>query len=392
MNKKEQPIRLLIDGVTIGSPGILQLKYELIESALENRPSNGQIILLQDAAHKKIVSSEFVRVDNVKKPALGWPGRWLWYHMILPMKIKKHKADVLYSLSGIISHRVRDLCATVITINNMLPFTPREIEHFRLLSKGRIRLRLLQKMYSRSARGCDALILHSRHAMTSISKYAGNIRKKSFVVLTGVPRDISKVKHPPHPNKKVPFLFAFSTVYWYKNYLNLIRGYKRASLIEKNLPVLIIAGFSADKKYVKRLIQEIEDFELKDRVLFLGTIPKDKIPLFMHHAVLNLFPSVCETNSVVQSEIMGMKGVMACSRIPPMTEVAGKAAVYFDPFNPDSIADAILMVCQDRCLQQELRKKAYRRALELSWKRCGQVIWQATEFAYKQYLNRNKEK
>ncbi len=78
-----------------------------------------------------------------------------------------------------------------------------------------------------------------------------------------------------------------------------------------------------------------------------------------------------------------MNGIMACSNIPPMTEVAGGAAKLFDPYNPNSIAKVILQVISNKKLQNELRKKANKRAKELSWDKCGEIIWKAAKNAVK---------
>ncbi|MBU1077728.1 MAG: glycosyltransferase family 4 protein [Spirochaetes bacterium] len=391
--KSNRSIRLLIDTVTIASPGILQLKYELISSAIRNMPEGAKIIILQDKKHDLFKASSDVTVENMAKPKGAWIGRWYWYNSKLPKMIKKYNINVFYSLSGILSTFICNKTGTIGTVNNMLPFTEEQIRHFPLFSMGRIRLYLLRRMYIKTAKMADALILHSHHALKSIAQWAGDIKRKSFVVLTGVPKMISNARKKKinHPYKGHSYMFTLSTIYWYKNYINLIKAYKLATLKDPAMPDLIIAGYPVDKEYVRQMEEEIRSSGLEKRVKFIGALDESKIPAWIQYADINLFPSLCETNSVVQSEILGLSGVMACSNIPPMTEVAGDAALFFDPYIPDSMAQAMIKLIGNKKLQKDLRKKASRRAEALSWDKCGQVIWKAAVLALKDQEIRRKK-
>ena len=120
----------------------------------------------------------------------------------------------------------------------------------------------------------------------------------------------------------------------------------------------------------------------------IGVIPDHSIKAWLHHATVNLFPSTCETNSLVQSEILGAQGVMACSDVPPMTEVAGNAAALFNPYDPDSIAEVILRLCADDGIREDLRRRSAHRATELSWETCADATWSAVEGAVRRYRER----
>lgn len=381
-------LTLLIDTVTITNPGGLRLQKELTLSALRQLPSGYKIVLLQNSEHHTLKGNENILVENIPTIKHGVFGRWLWYNIILPQKIKEHKADVFLSLSGILTRKICERCATIITINNMVPFTEEQILHSPFFSKARLRFLVLRYFFIKSAKMASALILHSQHALNQIMNYVSKVEEKTSVVLTGVPDEMNlgNIPIPPHPNKNIPFLFYFSAVYWYKNQINLIEGYRRALKTEENLPMLLIAGHPVDKKYVIDMKKKIVEHRLFSKIKYLGPLPSELLPAYIHHADINLFPSTCETNSIVQSEILGMHGVMACSDIPPMTEIAGDAAEFFDPYSPDSIAECIIKIHKDKSLQNNLRKKSKKRADELSWDSCGKVIWDSTHIALNNYI------
>jgi glycosyltransferase involved in cell wall biosynthesis len=375
-------LTLLIDAVMVSSPGMQQLQRELTLSSLRQMPRGYKIVLLQNSGSSVIESQNGLHIERFSIEKFGFLKRWLWYNVILPRKIIEYRVDVLYSLSGIISKKISELCATISTVNNMVPFTEIQFKHYPLLSYTRLKLYLFRLLSVSSMRMSTTVILHSQHALEQIKKYIPDIEKKTTVVLTGISDEYQLKKITQHPYKNIPYFFYLSAIYWYKNHINLIEGYRLASKVEIKLPNLLIAGYPVDKEYLEKFKKKIQEDQLSDKVKYIGSLDSEVIPAFIHHAVINFFPSTCETNSVVQSEIIGMQGVMACSDQPPMSEVPGDAAVTFDPNDPESIAACMIEVFNDNELQKSLRKKAAIRSEELSWDKCGEAIWKSAEKAY----------
>ena len=67
---------------------------------------------------------------------------------------------------------------------------------------------------------------------------------------------------------------------------------------------------------------------------------------------------------------------VACSDIPPLREVAGDAALYFDPLNEDEIASAIERIMSDEELQERLATAGPERARPFTWERCAEQTLQ----------------
>jgi glycosyltransferase involved in cell wall biosynthesis len=63
---------------------------------------------------------------------------------------------------------------------------------------------------------------------------------------------------------------------------------------------------------------------------------------------------------------------VACSDIPPLREVAGDAALYFNPLDEDAIASAIERVMSDASLQERLAQAGRERARPVTWERCAE--------------------
>jgi glycosyltransferase involved in cell wall biosynthesis len=376
-------VKLLIDSVLVASQGALQLQKELARAAARRRPQGAEVILLIGAGGPTLPSIDGLRVIEAARPGAVF-GRFKWFHRDLPRLLRAERVDVVYSLSGFVTQAMLRTAGVVTTVNNMVPFTPKMTGQYSFLSKERLRNALLHRIYCRAVRHADAVVLHSQHALTQLNRAAGDITSKTRVVLTGMPASIrfDPDSPPPHPYEGKPFFFYLSAMQRYKNHLALIEGFRLAFQESPgDFPDLVIAGLPADLEYVGAVKEAIRRSGVGERCRYLPALSGAEIPALLHHAQANYFPSLCETNSVVQAEILGVHGVMACSDTPPMNEVAGGAALLFDPESPRSIADSMKRLAGDEGLREILREKSAARAKTFSWDECGDAIWRMAELA-----------
>jgi len=381
---------LVLDAVNVSSPGGMQLQLQLARSALQRRPPGSELLLLQADTEDAPAADPEVRLERFP-PRRGWGAMARWFARELPGIARARGADAVYSLSGILSPALCREFATVNTINNMLPFTPEQIRYFPFWSPDRQRFYLLRFAYVWSSKRADALVVPSRFALTAMAPYAGNLAGKAFVAMNPVPERVRvRPEDPPaHPHGGRPFFFYLSVVFWYKNHLTLIEGYRRALAAEPDLPDLLMAGPPTETAYVRQIEAAIARAGT-EKIRYLGRVDQALIPGYLHHATINVFPSLCETNSFVQGEILGAGGVMACSNLGPMPEIAGGAAELFDPRDPDAIAATLRTLWKDERRQRELREKALARAATFTWDACGDALWQAVSYARESFAARRR--
>lgn len=62
------------------------------------------------------------------------------------------------------------------------------------------------------------------------------------------------------------------------------------------------------------------------------------------------------------------------SNTSSMPEVAGDAALFVDPYKPEQITEAIIVMLQDEKIRQEYIRKGLIRAAEFSWKSMAQDV------------------
>ena len=66
-------------------------------------------------------------------------------------------------------------------------------------------------------------------------------------------------------------------------------------------------------------------------------------------------------------EAMACGAPILSSDIEPMPEICQDAAIYFDPFNPQDIAEKIQTVLSNNILLQELKQRSLERVNLFSW-------------------------
>lgn len=381
-------MRLLVDSTYVFSPGGIRMRDELVAALVDERPCGCEVALVAPDEAKVEVRGDSRRLTLVRRQAdRAWWSRRQWYNRTLPEIARAQGADVVYTLSGMLSAPLCRGFGTVTSYNNMEPLSEKAMRAHGRLTKGYLRCALLRREFRRSARDAGAVLVHSTYALEQVARQAPEVAGKAFMALTGPARDLVDGALPAgaHPLKGEPYLLYLSTIYPYKNHLGLVRAYDLARRRAADLPPLLLAGFAEDRAYLSRVLATVRATGLADRIRYLGALPREQVGAWLHHATINLYPSTCESIGLGIGEVLGVGGVLACSGMEPMLESVRYAGEFFDPFSVDSMARAILALHADPARQRELRTLARRRAAELSWKDCGATAWSAAAHALRRH-------
>ncbi|PHK33273.1 hypothetical protein VF13_38445, partial [Nostoc linckia z16] len=86
-------------------------------------------------------------------------------------------------------------------------------------------------------------------------------------------------------------------------------------------------------------------------------------------AVGFIFPSMYEGFGIPILESFACGCPLIVSNISSLPEVAGDAALYIDPINPESIRQAVKKLLSDTTLRDTLIQKGYNQLAKFSWQR-----------------------
>jgi alpha-1,3-rhamnosyl/mannosyltransferase len=102
-------------------------------------------------------------------------------------------------------------------------------------------------------------------------------------------------------------------------------------------------------------------------VAFLPFVDAAELEGLYGAAACFVLPSTNEGFGLPVLEAMGRGVPVACSNVASLPEVAGDAALYFDPLDVSEIARAIVEILADRKLARRLIAAGHRQEARLTW-------------------------
>ena len=112
---------------------------------------------------------------------------------------------------------------------------------------------------------------------------------------------------------------------------------------------------------------------MTESVRFLGPVADADLPALYAGADLFVFPSLYEGFGLPVLEAMACGTPVACSNTSSLPEVAGDAALLFDPTDIQAMVGAMDLALGDANMREELRGRGAAQAARFSWERTAQA-------------------
>jgi glycosyltransferase involved in cell wall biosynthesis len=164
-----------------------------------------------------------------------------------------------------------------------------------------------------------------------------------------------------------PYLLFVGSLKPHKNIFTLLQAF---ALLRKRHDIrqrLLIVGDDAHWK--SRLVKECSRLGIHDTTTFVPYVAQELLPKVYAGADLLVMPSTIEGFGLPVLEAMASGTPVVCSRAASLPEVAGDAALYFDPASAEELAEKIEKVLSSRDLQESLRAKGLERAKQFTWEK-----------------------
>jgi glycosyltransferase involved in cell wall biosynthesis len=123
---------------------------------------------------------------------------------------------------------------------------------------------------------------------------------------------------------------------------------------------LVCTGSIKDR--MNELSTAVRLMGLEDRIILFGYVTNEEFASILSACKALIFPSLYEGFGMPVLEAMFIGKPVLCSNTASLPEIAGKAALFFDPKKPDSIAAAIKRIEVDSKLVRDLVKLGYAQA------------------------------
>jgi glycosyltransferase involved in cell wall biosynthesis len=372
-------MRILVNAISARLGGGITVLRNLLPALTQVDGGAHEYVVVAHEGAAEAMDPRHPRVRfEVARPHDSLASRLSWEQLELPILTLRDRADLVFSPGGLAvfgSPRPQ-----VLMYQNMAPFEPRVVA--RAPRHEQRRFFLLRELGVLSGRIAHRIVFISRYAQRSIlPRIGGRALDSRCIYLGRDPAFRPEAAQSPEATQlltrlRLPqrYLLSVSQFYFYKNFVELVEGFARAlPLLPADLG-LVIAGAEHEVEYARAVRQRIASRGLADRVHLVGAVPYADLPSLYARAHAFIFPSTVENFPNILIEGLSSGAPTFASKLGPMPEIAGDAASYFDPYEPDDIASALIRAGSDDALRDTLRARAAIRVQRYAWTRTAREL------------------
>jgi len=356
-------MKIAFDLRRIGNPGIGRYMKCLAEAVTAQAPENEYLLILPPGG------DDLVNAPGAEKICSPLKYYSLREQVELPRILNRHRVDLLHS-----PHFLLPLlrpCPAVATIHDVIYLACQQDLPSRA---GRLYYRAMMNACSRMA---TRIITDSEHSKNEIVRYLRADPDRIDVIYPGVDpsfkpvadtRQLAAVRSRCGIDRE--YILCVGIYKPRKNHAGLLRAFRR--FLEGGMQAqLVIAGPMAEGEAVlRRLAAELG---VAEHVIFTGFVSDVDLRSLYSAARVCVCPSLYEGFGFTVLEAMACGAPVLCSRATSLPEVAGNAALYFDPHDPEEMASQLVHVFSDHALRDSLMEQGRQNLQRFNWAETGRL-------------------
>jgi glycosyltransferase involved in cell wall biosynthesis len=282
-----------------------------------------------------------------------------WWH--LPRALRRHHCDVALFPSSNMPPGIP--CPAVVTVHDLGYFHPT--------------LRMYKTCDTIYMRWAIRHTVYKAKRLLAVSEYT---RQELQDLLCARPQSIEVIHEACDPMYKTPvnaadvaafrqanaldrdFILYTGNISPRKNLATLLAAYAR---IHDSIPCdLTVTGGMA---WSEDFENQVRQLGLTDRVIRLGHVNRQDMPLLYHAASAVAFPSFFEGFGLPVLEAQACGTPVVCANTTSLPEVAGHGALLVDPTSVDAWSEALTRIVTDTALREELIRKGHANEARFTW-------------------------
>jgi glycosyltransferase involved in cell wall biosynthesis len=350
-------MKIAFDLRRIGNPGIGRYMKCLAESIAAQAPEHEYLLILPPE------SEHLVHAPNAQKLCTGLKYYSFREQFELPRILSRHRVDLLHSPHFLLP-LVRP-CPAVATIHDVIYLAcPEDLPAL----SGRLYYRTMMNACARMA---TCLITDSEHSGNEIVRYLHADPAKIEIVYPAVDPFFQSGADPAEVIS-ARSRFGFDREYILcvgiykprKNHAGLLKAFQL--LLKGGMQSqLVIAGpMGEGEPDLRRLARELG---IAQHLSFTGFVNDTDLRALYSGARVCVCPSLYEGFGFTVLEAMACGTPVVSSSATSLPEVAGKAALYFDPHKPEEMAIQLCRAFSDDALRASLISDGRSNLLRFNW-------------------------
>lgn len=291
-----------------------------------------------------------------------------WHGAVLPFQLMGRGYDLAFLPAG---NRRLPLWSPIPTVGVVHDFSCLHMEK----KYDGFRETYIRKVLPALVRRLDGVITISESSKKDIVDFAGVPADRIELTPLGVdhrayrPRDAAEIDAMRRRLAiEGPYLVYVSRIeHPGKNHVRLIEAFDRIRASVDGPLSLVLAG--SDWNGAEAVHRAAESARFARDIRFTGFAAEADMPLLYSGAEAMIFPSLYEGFGLPVLEAMACGTAVAYADVSSLPEVAGDAALPFDPENGDSLSRVLLRLLGDEALRADLSRRGLARAETFEWTR-----------------------
>jgi glycosyltransferase involved in cell wall biosynthesis len=354
--------------------GIGRFTWEVLHRMVEQHQAH-EFFFLFDRPY----DARYIPASNVHPMVLWPPARhpllwYMWFEWAVPAALKRVNADVFFSPDGYCSLR-----ADVPTVMVM-----HDLAHIHFPDAIPTMVRNYYDYYVPK-------YLHRAEELVAVSAFTANDihaqyqipRSKIQVACNGADSSF----HPLTAEEKTairaryadgrPYFLYVAAMHPRKNAERLITAFDSFKASSGAPVKLLLAGRLAWQTGSFRKV--LESARYRDDIHLLGYVSHEELPALTGAAFALTYVSLFEGFGIPLLEAMHCDIPILCADTSSIPEVAGKAGLWVNPHQVDSIANGMAQIWNDPDLRNGLVAEGRIQRLKFSWERAAHQVWESIE-------------
>ncbi len=340
---------------------------ELIRAIQQIDTQNEYVIFVKPDSDVCLQSSQNLKIVEVKgKTYIDWE------QISLPKAIEKESIDLMHFTSNTASVNIK--CPFILTLHDII-----YLEKF--YSKGSL-YQVAGHFYRRwnvpkIAPKAKYVLTVSEFEKVQIQKALGIKYIKLKAVYNAYNQKFRMIEDEllleqtrEKYNLPYDFIFFLGNKAPKKNMKRVLAAY--AAYVDETLtPVNLVIAESSEND-VMQMLSEINRKDIFKQIILTGYVQHSELPYLYNLATLFLYPSLRESFGIPIIEAMACGTPVITANTSAMPEVADDAAMLVNPFDVESITQAIRKVLNNQKLYNQLKYSGLNRATAFSWENTAQ--------------------
>ena len=230
--------------------------------------------------------------------------------------------------------------------------------------------KILLKLDIRGIKRASHIIAVSKHTKNDLIQYLKIPDDRISVIYNGIDHSIFKPYNIKMLDK--PYILYVGSERPRKNLSRLFEAFAKLKGEFPELKLAKVGIPGRTKEYRRETMRKLDSLGLTGDVIFVEYITELDLAYYYSSAALMAYPSLYEGFGFPLLEAMACGCPVVTSNTSSLPEVVGEAGIMVNPYDTDSLAQAMRRVLTDKKLRDDMVRKGLEQAKRFSWEKAAE--------------------